>query len=47
MAAVQGLPDYRFVLVQHPIANAGDEELRARAERALPGIVELLTRRTA
>ncbi len=45
MAATQGLVDYPFVVVQHPIANASDEELRVRAERALPTIVDLLTRR--
>jgi hypothetical protein len=43
MAAVQGLPDYPFVVIPHPIASARDEELRARAEQALGTIVALTT----
>ena len=45
MAAIQGLADYPFVLVDHPIAGNGDEELKRKAERALPSIVALLTTR--
>ena len=46
MAAIQGLPDYPFVVVDHPIAGNADEELERKAERALPSIVALLTTRT-
>ena len=42
-AAVAGLPDYPFVLVPHPVGRLNPEQLRARAEAALPGIVALLT----
>jgi hypothetical protein len=43
MAAIEGLPDYPFVVVDHPIAGNGDDELARKAERALPSIVALLT----
>jgi hypothetical protein len=42
MAAVQGMADYPFVVIAHPIASASDAELRARAEGSLAGIVALL-----
>ena len=45
VAVAQGLPDYPFVVIDHPIAGNGDEELRRKAERALPSIVALLTTR--
>jgi hypothetical protein len=46
MAAVQGLPDYPFVVIPHPIAGATDAELDAKAEDAFQTIVRLLTART-
>jgi alkanesulfonate monooxygenase SsuD/methylene tetrahydromethanopterin reductase-like flavin-dependent oxidoreductase (luciferase family) len=45
LAAAQGLPDYPFVVVAHPIAGDTDDELRAKAERALDAIVSMLTTR--
>ena len=47
VAALNGVPDYPFVVISHPIANDRDEELRAKAETALAGIVSLLTSRAA
>jgi hypothetical protein len=47
LAAAQGLPDYPFVVVDHPIAGDSDEELHAKAERALAAIVSLMTSRRA
>ena len=47
MAAVQGLPEYPFVVIDHPIAGNPDEELRGKAERALASIVALMTMRRA
>ncbi len=47
VAAIQGLPDYAFVTIAHPIAGNPDEELRAKAEGALASIVALLTTRRA
>ena len=43
MAAIQGLPGYRFVTIPHPIAGNAGDELRAKAEHALAAIVALLT----
>ena len=45
MAAVNGIPDYRFIMLRHPIANDSDADLAAKAAAAVPQIVELLTRR--
>ncbi len=46
MAEVNGLADYPFVVVGHPIANDGDEELRSKAEAVVTRIAALLTERT-
>lgn len=45
VAAIQGVPDYPFVVIDHPIAGNRDDELRAKAERAVAAIVSRLTRR--
>jgi hypothetical protein len=45
VAAIHGLPDYPFAVIDHPIAGNADDELRAKAQRAFPAIVALLTRR--
>ena len=45
MAAIQGLADYPFVVIDHPIAGNPDDELHAKAERALASIVSVLTTR--
>jgi hypothetical protein len=42
---LNGLPDYPFVVIGHPIANDGDAELRKKAESVVTEIVTLLTRR--
>ena len=47
MAAVQGLPDYSFVVIPHPIASATDAELRTKAEQAVARIVDVITNRAA
>jgi hypothetical protein len=47
VAALNGVPDYPFVVISHPIANDRDEELRAKAETALSRIVSLLTSRAS
>jgi hypothetical protein len=41
-AAAQGMPDYPFVVIEHPIGRLDDDELRRRAEEALPRVVKLL-----
>ena len=47
VAAIQGLPEYAFVVIGHPIAGDSDDELRGKAERALAAIVALMTKRRA
>ncbi|HSE91945.1 MAG TPA: hypothetical protein VLF19_01465 [Methylomirabilota bacterium] len=47
VAELNGLPDYPFVVIAHPIANDGDEALRSKAEAAVTRIVALLTERAA
>ena len=41
-AAAQGMPDYPFVVIDHPIGRLEDDELRRRAEAALPAVIKLL-----
>jgi len=45
VTALNGMPDYPFVVIDHPIANDGDEELRKKAEAVVARIVTLLTER--
>lgn len=43
MARLRGVPGYRYVTTPHPVAVLTPEEVRDRAERALPDVVALLT----
>jgi hypothetical protein len=45
VAAINGLPEYPFVVIPHPIAGNSDDELHDKAERALAAVVSLLTTR--
>jgi hypothetical protein len=45
VAELNGLPDYPFVVIGHPIANDGEEELRRKAEAVVTRIAALLTER--
>jgi len=45
VATLNGLPDYPFVVIDHPIANDGDDALRAKAEGVVAQIAALLTQR--
>ncbi|KCZ95269.1 selenoprotein [Hyphomonas hirschiana VP5] len=38
------MPDARYVLVPHPIQDATDDEMRAKAKQALSAIIDALTR---
>ena len=42
VADLNGLGDYPFVVIPHPIASDSDAELRVKAEAAVPAIVKLL-----
>jgi hypothetical protein len=44
---LNGLPDYPFAVIVHPIANNDDDALRAKARAAVDQIVPMLTRRAA
>jgi hypothetical protein len=45
MAKVLGMPDYPFVVIEHPISNAGDAGLEARARAVLGEVERSLLRR--
>jgi len=45
MATTWGLPGFRFLSLPHPIAILGDKEMDERADRLLPLVVDLVTRR--
>jgi hypothetical protein len=42
MARSWGLPEFRFIMMPHPIANLTDEELDQRARAVTPEVVRLL-----
>lgn len=42
MAKQAGVPDYRFLIMQHPIGNLDDEGLNERARTSIDGIVQTL-----
>jgi hypothetical protein len=44
MAKVLGMPDYPFAVIEHPISNAGDAGLEARARAVLGEIEHTLLR---
>lgn len=46
VAGVNGLKDYPFAVIAHPIANNDDAALREKARIAVNAIVPLLTKRT-
>ena len=45
IATIEGLPDYPFVVIDHPIAGNPTEELHGKADRALAEVLSLLTTR--
>ena len=47
VAQVNGLPDYPFAVIGHPVANDDDAALRAKAQLAVEQIVPLLTKRAS
>ncbi len=42
MAASWGVPNYRFVVMPHPIANLAEADLEARADTLTEQVVTLL-----
>ena len=45
VAELNGIPEYPYVVIAHPIANNSDDELRAKAEAVIGRVVALLTER--
>jgi hypothetical protein len=45
VSSVNGLKDYPFAVISHPIANNDDATLREKARAAVNEIAPLLTRR--
>jgi hypothetical protein len=45
IAAIEGLPEYPFVVIPHPIAGNTDDELRVKAEQAYDAIVRTISSR--
>ena len=45
MGELNGLPDYPFVVIGHPVSNDNDAALRLKAQAAVREIVPLLTAR--
>ena len=45
VADLNGLADYPFVVIEHPIANDDDAALEKKAAAVVTRIAELLTRR--
>ena len=46
MAATWGVPDYRYLVMPHPIANLTEEQLDQRAREIVPQVVEVLLNKT-
>jgi hypothetical protein len=44
IARVLGMPDYRFVMVEHPIGSRTLSEIQERAQDAYDQAVDILTR---
>jgi hypothetical protein len=42
MAKRRGFPNYRYVLVDHPLSSARPEGIRQRAQKALPEVISIL-----
>jgi len=42
---MNGVPEYKFVVIAHPTANNTDEVLRTKAQGVIKEIVTLLTKR--
>ena len=43
IARILGLPDYRFVMVEHPIGSRTFAEIQARAQDAYAQAIDILT----
>ena len=44
MPRIQGIPDCPFVAMQHPLGSLRPEEVKERAAKAMPKVMEILMR---
>ncbi len=42
MTRMMGVPDYEYIVAQHPISSLTDEECRQRAETLVPEVERIL-----
>jgi hypothetical protein len=42
MARVQGFRDYRYAVMTHPISSLSEQQIRERAQSALPEVLAVL-----
>lgn len=42
IAEIQGIPEYPFAILNHPIGRLTPEALKSRAETAIPQILKIL-----
>jgi hypothetical protein len=42
IAEIQGIPDYPFAIVHHPIGRLTPADLKSRAQAAIPQILKIL-----
>ncbi len=42
MARIQGIPDYHFVTLPHPMGSLTPDQVKTQATRALPNVIEIL-----
>ena len=47
MAQLRGVPDYAYLVTEHPVAVLSGEQVVQRAKRLLPGVVDMLTSGTS
>ncbi len=47
MTRMMGVPDYEYVVAQHPLSSLTDEECRHRAETLAPEVERILLGSTA
>ena len=42
IAEIQGIPEYPFAIIHHPIGRLTETDLKGRAQAALPQILKIL-----
>lgn len=42
MAKARGFPDYRYVMMPHPLSSLTPEQVREQAKKLIPEVLEIL-----